>query len=80
MFVKNKDVSLRLYIDFRTLNQIIQKDRSPLLLVGEALDRLHTAKYFTKIHIKEAYNNVRIKEGDEWKTTLPANTEYMNTW
>ena len=39
-------------------------------LIGEALDCLHTEKYFTKLDIKEAYHNVRIKKGDEWKTTF----------
>jgi len=34
------------------------------------LDRLQTAKYYTKLNIKDAYHNVRIKEGDEWKATL----------
>jgi len=34
------------------------------------LDRLRTAKYYTKVDIKDAYHNVRIKERDEWKTTF----------
>ena len=34
------------------------------------MDRLRTAKYYTKLDIKDAYQNVRIKEGDEWKTTF----------
>ena len=47
-----------------------EKDRYPLPLIGEVLDRHHRAKYFTKLDIKEAYHNVRIKKGDEWKTTF----------
>jgi len=39
-------------------------------MIGEAWDRLRTAKYYTKLDIKDAYHNVRIKEGDEWKTTF----------
>ena len=70
MFVKKKDGSLRLGVDYRALNEVNKKDRYPLPLIGEALDRLHTAKYFTKLDIKEAYHNVRIKKGDEWKTTF----------
>ena len=57
-------------MDYRALNQVTKKDRYPLPLNGEALDGLHTAKYFTKLDIKEAYHNVPIKEGDEWKTTF----------
>ena len=58
MFVKNKDGSHRLCVDYRAPNEVTKKDRYPLPLIGEALDRLHTAKYFTKLDIKEAYHNV----------------------
>jgi len=70
MFVKKKDGKLRLCVDYRALNHVTKKDRYPLPLIGEALDRLQTAKYYTKLDIKDAYHNVRIKEGDEWKTTF----------
>ena len=80
MFVKKKDGSLRHCVDYRALNEVTKKDRYPLPLIGEALDCLHTAKYFTKLDIKEAYHNVRIKKGDEWKTTFTskyATYEYL---
>ena len=70
MFVKKKAGSLRLCVDYLALNEVTRKDRYPLPLIGEALDRLHMAKYFTKLDIKEAYHNARIKKGDEWKTTF----------
>ena len=70
LFVKKKDGKLRLCVDYRGLNEVTKKDRYPLPLISEALDRLNTAKYFTKLDIKDAYHNVRIKEGDEWKTTF----------
>ena len=70
MFVKKKDGKLRLCVDYRALNEITKKDRHPLPLINEALDRLSGAKYFTKLDIKDAYHNIRIKEGDEWKTTF----------
>src|SRR5713101_2884082 len=47
-----------------------EKDRYPLPLIGEALDQLEGTKYFTKLDIKDAYHNVRIREGDERKTTF----------
>ena len=68
MFVKKKNGSLRLCVDYRALNEVTKKDQYPLPLIGEALDRLHTAKYFTKLDIKEVYHNIQIKKGDEWKT------------
>ena len=58
MFVKKKDGSLRLWVDYRALNEVTKKDRYPLPLIGEALDQLHTVKYFIKLDIKEAYHNV----------------------
>ena len=70
MFVKKKDGKLRLCVDYRALNKITKKDRHPLPLINEALDRLGGARYFTKLDIKDAYHNIRIKEGDEWKTTF----------
>ena len=70
MFVKKKDGNLRLCVDYRQLNYVTKKDRYPLLLIGEALDRLQTAKYYIKLNVKDAYHSVRIKEGEEWKTTF----------
>jgi len=69
-FVKKKDRKLRLCADYRALNEVTKKDRHPLPLISEALDRLGGAKYFTKLDIKDAYHNIRIRKGDEWKTTF----------
>jgi len=70
MFLKKKDGKLGLCADYRTLNEVTKKDRQPLLLISEVLDRLGGAKYFTKLDIKDAYHNIRIREGEEWKTTF----------
>jgi len=70
LFVKKKDSKLRLCADYRALNEVTKKDRHPLRLITEALDRLGGAKYFTKLDIKDAYHNIRIREGEEWKTTF----------
>jgi len=70
MFVKKRDGKLRLCANYRALNEVTKKDRDPLPLISEALDRLEGAKYFTKLDIKDAYHNIRIREGEEWKTTF----------
>ena len=75
MFVKKKDHKLRLCVDYRALNEITKKDQHPFPLIHEALDRLRGARYFTKRDIKDAYHNIRIKEGDEWKTTFSTKLE-----
>ena len=70
LFVPKKDGGLRLCVDYRGLNAITIKNRHPLPLISETLDRLVGAKYFTKLDLKDAYHRVRIKEGDEWKTAF----------
>jgi transposase InsO family protein len=70
LFVKKKDGTLRLCVDYRGLNKITIKNRYPLPLIPETIDRLHRAKVFTKLDLRSAFNLIRIKEGDEWKTAF----------
>jgi hypothetical protein len=70
LFVKKGDGSLRLCVDYRGLNEGTIKDRYPLPLIQETLMRLSRAKYFTKLDVRGAYNLVRMREGDEWKTAF----------
>ncbi|PIL36423.1 hypothetical protein GSI_00111 [Ganoderma sinense ZZ0214-1] len=72
-FVKKKDGSLRPVQDYQQLNDITIKNRYPLLLVSDLMDRLKKAKYFTKLDICWGYNNVQIKTGDEWKAAFVTN-------
>lgn len=69
-FIKKKDKSLRLVVDYRQLNTITVKNRYPLPLIPELVERLQGAKYFTKMDLRWGYNLVRIAEGDEWKTAF----------
>jgi hypothetical protein len=69
-FIKKKDGTLRLCVDYRWLNEITIKDRTPLPLIGEALDRLSHAKIYTKLDVRDAYHNLQIATGDEWKTAF----------
>jgi len=70
LFIKKKDGSLRLAVDYRGLNKITKKDWYPLPLIPDLLDRLHTARTFTKMDLRSAYNLVHIADGDEWKTAF----------
>jgi len=67
LFVKKKDGSFRLCVDYRGLNKISKKNRYPLPLISGLLDWLHTGKIFTKIDLRGAYNLLMIRLGDEWK-------------
>ncbi|CAM4706099.1 unnamed protein product [Leuciscus chuanchicus] len=69
-FVGKKDGGLRPCIDYRILNAATVKYRYPLPLVPSALEQLRSAKIFTKLDLRSAYNLVRIREGDEWKTAF----------
>ena len=46
------------------------KNRYPLPLIQETLNRLTRAKYFTKLNIVAAFNKIRMAEGEEWKTAF----------
>jgi hypothetical protein len=65
LFIKKKDGSLRLCVDFRRLNAITRKDKYPLPLTSELLDTPSRAKVFTKIDLKHAYHLIWIAAGDE---------------
>jgi hypothetical protein len=70
LFVRKKDGSLRLCVDYRALNAITEKDRYPLPLISETLDRLRSAQIYTRLDLREGYHHLRIAEGDEWKTAF----------
>src|SRR5258708_15868208 len=70
LFVKKKDGSLRLCVDFRALNRVTEKDRYPLPLIPDLLNSLGLARIYSKIDLKHAYHLVQIAEGDEPKTTF----------
>jgi hypothetical protein len=70
LFAPKKDGSLRLCIDYRKLNDITKKNRYPLPNIQELRDRLSGAKVFTALDLRGAYNLIRMKEGEEWKTAF----------
>ena len=72
-FVKKKDGKLRLVQDYRALNAITVKNRYPIPLISEVIDSMKGAKHFTELDLRWGFNNVRIKEGDEWKAAFRTN-------
>ena len=69
-FVKKKDRSLRLVVDYHGLNKVAIRNRYALPLISSLLGRINGAMFFTKIGLRGAYNLVRIRPGDEWKTSF----------
>jgi len=70
LFVKKKDGSLQLCVDWHGLNSITKKDWYPLPLIPNLLDQLCSSCVYTKIDLHSMYNLVRITLGDEWKTAF----------
>jgi len=70
LFVLKKNGTKRLCVNYRQLNEITWQDSYSLLLIEELQDRLGQAKWFTSLDLKEAYYQVRMKEGEEWKTAF----------
>ena len=70
LFIKKSNRSVGRCVDYRTPNEGTIKNRYPLPLVKETLMRLAQAHIFTKLDVRGAYNLIRMKEGDKWKTAF----------
>jgi len=72
-FVGKKDGKKRMVQDYRYLNEWTIKNNYLLPLISDLLENIGTKKLFMKMDLRWGYNNVRIKEGDEWKAafTMP---------
>ena len=69
-FVKKKDGKLRPVQDYQPLNKWTKKNQNVSPLIPQTIDRLSECTLFTKFDIRWGYNNIRIKEGDEWKAAF----------
>ncbi|KAL8103645.1 hypothetical protein AgCh_028007 [Apium graveolens] len=70
LFVKKKDGSMRLCIDYREFNKVTIRNRFPLPHIDDLFDQLQGAKYFSKIDLRSDYDQLRVREEDIPKTSF----------
>ncbi|KAJ0445511.1 putative nucleotidyltransferase, Ribonuclease H [Helianthus annuus] len=70
LFVKKKDGSMRLCIDYRELNKVTIKNRYPLPRIDDLFDQLQGASYFSKIDLRSGYHQLKVKDEDVHKTAF----------
>ncbi|XP_035837185.1 uncharacterized protein LOC118485060, partial [Helianthus annuus] len=70
LFVKKKDGSMRLCIDYRELNKITIRNQYPLPRIDDLFDQLQGAQFFSKIDLRSGYHQLKVKNDDVPKTAF----------
>jgi hypothetical protein len=70
LFVEKKDKSLRMCVDYCSLNEVTIKNKYPLRRIDDLFDQLKGAKYFSKVDLRSGYHQLKIRESDIPKTAF----------
>ena len=76
-FVEKRNRKKKMVQDYQYLNKGIFKDNYPLPLISDLINTIGTKKVFTKIDLRQRYNNIQIKKENKWKTTF---TTYLEVY
>jgi hypothetical protein len=79
LFVEKKDKSMRMCVDYRSLNEITTKNKYPLSRIDDLFDQLKGAKYFSKVDLRSGYHQLKIRESDIPKTAFALATGSMSS-
>jgi hypothetical protein len=79
LFVEKKDKSMRMCVDYRSLNEVTIKNKYPLPRIGDLFDQLKGAKYFSKVDLRSGYHQLNIREVTSLRPPLSPVTGSMSS-
>jgi hypothetical protein len=79
LFVEKKDKSMRMCVDYRSLNEVTIKNKYPLHRIDDLFDPLKGAKYFSKVDLRSGYHQLKIRESDIPRLPLSLATGSMSS-
>jgi hypothetical protein len=70
LFVENKDKSMRMCVDYHSLNEVTIKNKYPIPRIDDLFDQLKGSKYFLKVDLRSGYHQLKIRKSDIPKTAF----------